>query len=204
MEECRSDRSIAQCGAAGGEIRRGGVAHALTLSRPHATPITFFNSRTQARERESAQKYSTVQYNTAKSHSVRIGNGQWRGVTRPPHCFSRLPRGRQSYSRLTASLAMQLSIPKPRTKAEMFENTVASPHHTSHIDQYSKTCEKVLLRLIDYLVLSAMLQIPPSSERSPPFRTGIPPAPRSRRLEVQERKVLRVNTGTGIIVTSNR
>lgn len=96
MEECRSDRSIAQCGAAGGEIRRGGVAHgshALTPSRDTHHLLQLKNASERERERERTQKYSTVQYNTAKSHSVRIGNGQWRGVTRPPHCFSRLPRG---------------------------------------------------------------------------------------------------------------
>jgi hypothetical protein len=78
MEECRSDRSIAQCGAAGGEIRRGGVAHgshALTLSRPHATPITFFNSRMQARERERERERecAKIQHSAIQYSKVSLG-----------------------------------------------------------------------------------------------------------------------------------
>jgi hypothetical protein len=122
---------------------------------------------------------NTAQYNTIQQSLTRSASEMASGVELPvPHIA--FPVFLKAILLEIDGIACHAAFhPKPRTKAEMFENTVAKSHHTSHIDQYSKTCEKVLLRLIDYLVLSAMLQIPPSSERSPPFRTGIPSASRS-------------------------
>jgi hypothetical protein len=176
LKECRSDRSIAHCGGrgagAGGEIRLGGVAHALTLSRPSLLTrhITFFNSRTQARERVCK---STVKCNTAKSHLVRIGNGQLRGVTRP-HCFSRLPQGNLTRDWRNGGIKRCRHChaafhPKPRTKAEMFENIVASPttpltsiNIRRHVKRYyyGWLLGCLIYRLIDYFVPSAILQVP--------------------------------------------
>jgi hypothetical protein len=129
MEECRSDRSIVQCGGAGGEIRRGGVAHALTLSRPHATHITFFNSRTQReRERERVRK-NTAQYNTIQYSKVSLGpHRKWPVAWSYPSPTLLFPSSsRQSYSRLTASLAMQLSIRSLAQKQKCSRTRLQSP-----------------------------------------------------------------------------
>lgn len=83
MEECRSDRSIAQCGAAGGEIRRGGVAHALTPSRDTHHLLQLKNASERERERE---RKNTAQYNTIQQSLTRSASEMASGVELPvPH-----------------------------------------------------------------------------------------------------------------------
>jgi len=136
---------------AGGEIRLGGVARALTPFPSHATHHLL--QLKNASERESVQKYSTVQYNKVSPGPCR----KWPVAWSYPSTLLFPPPSRQSYSRLAqrrhqATPPLPCSFPSEAShKSRNVREHGCKSHHTSHIDQYSKTCEKVLLRLVGWL-----------------------------------------------------
>jgi hypothetical protein len=157
LKECRSDRSIAHCGGAGGrgrdKARRGCTrSHALTPFPSHATHHLL--QLKNASERESVQKYSQVQYSKVSPGPHR----QWPVAWSYPSTLLFPPSSRQSYSRLAqrrhqAMPPLPCSFPSEAShKSRNVREHRCKSHHTSHIDQYSKTCEKVLLRLVAWLL----------------------------------------------------
>jgi hypothetical protein len=112
------------------KARRGCTrSHALTPSSRDTS--TFFNSRTQTSERECVYVCvcAKVQYSKVSLGPHRKWPVAWSYPS--PHCFSRLPQGNLTVLEIGGVKRCRhchaAFHPKPRTKAEMFENTVASP-----------------------------------------------------------------------------
>jgi hypothetical protein len=135
LKECRSDRSIAHCGGAGGrgrdKARRG-------CTRSHALPFSRDTSPSSTQERKRERECAKVQYSTVQQSLTWSVSEMASCVELPVHiAFPAslkailLEIGAMAASS-DAAIAMQLSIRSLAQKQKCSRTRLQVPPHLSH------------------------------------------------------------------------